>query len=91
MSPQYLRGYFNACFTGVTPPTRRAGPRCTTRADLHDDDEYRAITRETIMRGLQPGQPRVNRALTCLLAEINQNPPVIPGDHRPITYQLADT
>jgi hypothetical protein len=72
---------------------------------LHDDDEYRAITRETILRGLagtiayttqaitvtldQPGQPRVTRALACLLAEINQNPPVIPGDRRPITYQLA--
>jgi hypothetical protein len=38
-----------------------------------------------------PGQPRVTRALTCLLAEISQNPPVIPGDHRPITYQLAGT
>jgi hypothetical protein len=74
---------------------------------LHDDDEYRAITRETILRGLggtiaytpqaitvtldQPGQPGVTRALTCLLAEINHNPPVIPGDHRPITYQLAGT
>ena len=74
---------------------------------LHDDDEYRAITRETILRGLggtiactpraitvtldQPGQHRVTRALACLLAEINQNPPVIPGDHRPITYQLAST
>ena len=74
---------------------------------LHDDDEYRAITRETILRGLggtiaytpkaitvtldQPGQPRVTRALTCLLAEINHNPPVIPGDHRPITYHLART
>jgi hypothetical protein len=68
----------------------------------------RAITRETILRGLggtityapaaitvtldPPGQqPRVTRALTCLLAKINQNPPVIPGDHRPITYQLAGT
>jgi len=74
---------------------------------LHDDDEYRAITRETILRGLggtityttraitvtldQPGQPRVTRALACLLAEINHNPPVIPGDHRPITYHLART
>ncbi len=74
---------------------------------LHDDDEYRAITRETILRGLggtiaympqaitvtldQPGQPRVTRALACLLAEINHNPPVIPGDHRPITYHLAGT
>jgi hypothetical protein len=72
---------------------------------LHDDDEYRAITRETILRGLggtitytaaaitvtldRPSQPKIARALTCLLAEINTRPPVIPGDHRPITYQLA--
>lgn len=72
---------------------------------LHDDEEYRAITRETILRGLggtitytpeaitvtldRPGQPRITRALACLLAEINTSPPVIPGDHRPITYHLA--
>ena len=70
---------------------------------LHDDDEYRAITRETILRGLggtitytaaaitvtldQPSQPKIARALACLLAEINTRPPVIPGDLRPITYQ----
>ena len=72
---------------------------------LHDDDEYRAITRETILRGLggtitytaaaitvtldQPSQPKIARALACLLAEINTRPPVFPGDLRPITYQLA--
>ena len=72
---------------------------------LHDDDEYRAITRETILRGPggtitytaaaitvtldRPSQPKIARALACLLAEINTRPPVIPGDHRPITYQLA--
>jgi hypothetical protein len=74
-------------------------------AYLQDDDEYRAITRQTIIRGLagvitytpaaitvslhQPGQPRVTRALTLLLEEINATPPSMPGDTRPITYQLA--
>jgi hypothetical protein len=74
-------------------------------AYLHDDDEYRAITRETIIRGLadsitytpkavtvrldQPGSPRVARALELLLDEINAAPPAMPGDTRPITYQLA--
>jgi hypothetical protein len=74
-------------------------------AYLRDDDEYRAITRQTIIRGLAgtitytpsaiavhldaPGSPRVARALTLLLDEINQDPPSIPGDTRPITYQLA--
>ncbi len=73
-------------------------------AYLDDEDEYRAITRETIIRGLagtitytpksitvtldRPGQGRVARALTQLLAEINTRPPKLPGDGRPITYTL---
>jgi Transposase protein len=73
-------------------------------AYLDDDDEYRAITRETIIRGLagtitytpknitvtldRPGQGRVTRALTLLLAEINTSPPTLPGDGRHITYTL---
>lgn len=74
-------------------------------AYLRDDDEYRAITRQTIIRGLagtitctpraitvelqQPGAPRVARALALLIDEINHTPPAMPGDPRPITYQLA--
>jgi transposase len=74
-------------------------------AYLRDDDEYRAITRETIIRGLagvitftpaaitvtleHPGQPRVARALALLIDEINAQPPSIPGDNRPITYHIA--
>jgi Transposase protein/Helix-turn-helix domain/Sigma-70, region 4 len=76
-------------------------------AYLQDDDEYRAITRETIIRGLagtitytpksitvtldRPGQGRITRALTLLLAEINTRPPVLPGDGRPITYTLRQS
>jgi hypothetical protein len=72
---------------------------------LRDHDEYRAITRETIIRGLAgvitftpatitvtlepPGQPRVARALALLIDEINAQPPSIPGDNRPITYHIA--
>ena len=72
-------------------------------AYLRDDDEYRAITRQTIIRGLagtitwtpaaitvqleQPGAPRVARALSLLIDEINATPPAMPGDTRPITYQ----
>src|SRR5487761_1798963 len=75
-------------------------------AYLRDDDEYRAITRQTIIRGLAgvitytpaaitvtleaPRAPRVTRALRLLLDEINHTPPNMPGDTRPITYQLAD-
>jgi hypothetical protein len=74
-------------------------------AYLRDDDEYRAITRQGIIRGLAgtitttpaaitvrldvPRSPRVARALTLLIDEINQTPPVMPGDHRPITYHLS--
>jgi hypothetical protein len=74
-------------------------------AYLCDDDEYRAITRQTIIRGLagtitytpdaitvdleEPDAPRITRALRLLLDEINQAPPSLPGDHRPITYQLG--
>ena len=74
-------------------------------AYLQDDDEYCAITGQTIIRGLagtitytragitaeldQPGAPRVARALALLLEEINATPPSLPGDTRPITYQLT--
>jgi len=74
-------------------------------AYLRDDDEYRAITRETIIRGLagtityapaaitvhldRPRAPRVARALAMLIEEINYTPPVMPGDTRPVTYSLA--
>ncbi len=74
-------------------------------AYLRDDDEYRATTRETIIRGLagtitwapaaitvhleQPRAPRITRALALLIQEINAIPPAMPGDPRPITYHLA--
>jgi hypothetical protein len=74
-------------------------------AYLRDDDEYRAITRQSIIRGtagiiaftpdtitvtLQaPGEARVARALALLIDEINATPPQMPGDTRPITYQLT--
>jgi hypothetical protein len=74
-------------------------------AYLRDDDEYRAVTRQTIIRGLAgtitytpaaitvtlepPGDPRVARALTLLTVEINTQPPSIPGDTRPVTYRIT--
>ena len=74
-------------------------------AYLRDDDEYRAITRQTIIRGLagtitwtpaaitvqldQPGSARVTHALALLIDEINATPPAMPGDSRPITCHLA--
>ena len=74
-------------------------------AYLRDDDEYRAITRQTIIRGLAgtitwtpatitvtlepPGAPRIARALSLLIEEINATPPAMTGDSRPITYHLT--
>src|ERR1039457_2637433 len=68
---------------------------------LRDDDEYRAITRQTILRGLAgtitlapapphpPPAPRTPRPLELLLDQINAAPPAMPGDTRPITYQIT--
>ncbi len=74
-------------------------------AYLRDDDEYRALTRATLLRGTsgtitytpesiavaldRPNSPRLARALDLLLEEINAAPPRIPGDPRPIAYQIT--
>ena len=70
---------------------------------LRDNDEYRAITRNLLHTGGTitctpraitvtldpPAAPRIARALALLLDEISATPPRMPGDTRPITYQLA--
>jgi hypothetical protein len=72
-------------------------------AYLQDPNEYRAITRslmhhsgtitytpDTITVTLDPhDSPRINRALACLTDELNTTPAHMPGDPRPITYQLT--
>ena len=86
----------------TTPSTGSANH---LNAYLGDDDEYRAITRETIIRGLagtitstpaaitvtprSTPSARVARALGLLTEEINASPPAMPGDTRPITYQIT--
>jgi transposase len=69
---------------------------------LADPDEYRTITRNLLHQGGtiayqprtitvtldQPHPPRIARALGLLIDELNADPPHIPGDRRPITYQL---
>ncbi len=70
---------------------------------LRDPDEYRAISRNLLHLGGTitctprvitvtldpPAAPRIARALALLIEEINATPPRMPGDTRPITYQLA--
>jgi hypothetical protein len=69
---------------------------------LADPDEYRAITRNLLhLSGTityqhraitvtldQPHPPRVARALSQLINELNTNPPHLPADRRPINYRL---
>ncbi|MGH3371528.1 MAG: putative transposase [Nocardioidaceae bacterium] len=74
-------------------------------AYLTDPDEYRAILRNLLHLGGQidyttktttisldrPDSPRVARALQRLTEELNATPTCLPGDHRPVTYQLTAT
>jgi hypothetical protein len=69
---------------------------------LADPDEYRAITRNLLhLSGRityhprqititldQPNSPRIARALHQLITELNTKPAHLPGDHRPINYQI---
>ena len=71
-------------------------------AYLADNDEHRAITRHLLHLGGQvscsttgititldrPDTPRIARALTLLTDELNNTPAHLPGDRRPLTYQV---
>ncbi len=74
-------------------------------AYLGDPDEYRAITRSLLHQGGHihyttgaitvtleaPDSPRITRALALLTEELNNTPARLPGDHRPLTYQISAT
>jgi transposase len=69
---------------------------------LGDPDEYRAITRNLLhLSGTityqtrqvtvtlnRPDTPRIAHALHQLINELNTKPAHLPGDHRPINYQI---
>ena len=71
----------------------------------HNKNVHENARTPTIIRGLagtityapaaitvtleQPASRRVARALELLLDEINAGPPAIPGDTRPINYQIT--
>ena len=71
-------------------------------AYLVDPGEYRAIARNLLHLGGQidytstaitvtldrPDSPRVARALNLLVEELNTTPARLPGDRRPLTYQV---
>ena len=68
-----------------------------------DPDEYRAIARHLLHLGGQidyttkeiaitldrPDSPRIVHALALLTEELNAMTASLPGDNRPLTYQLA--
>lgn len=72
-------------------------------AYLNDPDEYRAILRHLLHLGGhidyttktitvtldRPDSPRVARALALLTEELNTTPTHLPGDRRPLTYQIT--
>ena len=72
-------------------------------AYLADPDEYRATLRNLLRLGGhitythrnvtvtldRPDTPRIARALEHLVAELNTSPSHIPGDRRPLTYQVT--
>ncbi|HEX2806814.1 MAG TPA: hypothetical protein VHN80_11660, partial [Kineosporiaceae bacterium] len=72
-------------------------------AYLADPDEHRAILRHLLHLGGRvdyqpagitvtldrPDSPRVAHALELLFDELNATPAHLPGDRRPLTYQLA--
>jgi hypothetical protein len=69
---------------------------------LADPNEYRAIVRHLLHQGGhvdytkpaitvtldRPDTPRVTRALDLLTQELNATPARLPGDRRPLTYQV---
>lgn len=71
-------------------------------AYLTDPNEYRAILRHLLRLGGhidytnsqiivtldRPDSPRVHRALQLLTQELNATPANLPGDRRPLTYQV---
>ena len=72
-------------------------------AYLADPDEYRAITRHLLhqpgiitytptqitVKIQTPDQPRIARALRLLATELNHTNTHIPGDNRPLNYQIG--
>ncbi|WP_201732521.1 putative transposase [Acidithrix sp. C25] len=62
--------------------------RSITRNLLHQPGEIRYSPRAITVTIRQPDAPRINRALSLLIEQLNANPPRLSGDNRPITYQI---
>ena len=63
--------------------------RATTRHLLQQPGTINYTTHQITVTINTPDQPRIARALHHLTQELNTTPAHIPGDHRPITYQIG--
>ena len=63
--------------------------RVITRALMHHPGTITYTPEQVTVTLDRHHTPKVNRALTLLLDELNTTPAHLPGDPRPITYQLA--
>jgi hypothetical protein len=84
---------------------RSMAGRTLHNAYLADPNEYRAIVRNLLHLGGhidyttkairitldRPERPRIARALQLLTEDLNATQATMSGDHRPLTYQLAQT
>jgi hypothetical protein len=77
----------------VTAPAhqRTPGNEVNWRSIVRRRSEITRIRYEEVstLSGEPRRAPRIARALTLLIDEINATPPAMPGDTRPITYQLT--
>ena len=72
--------------TWPTPTSTAPSPRNLLHLGGH---VHYSATRVTITLD-RPDSPRVARALQLLTDELNATPATIPGERRPLTYQVAD-
>jgi len=89
---------------GCSRSTPKPGSPNTSTPAWPDPDEYRAILRNLLHLGGQaeystktitvtldrPDSPRVARAMQLVTEALNATPASIPGDHRALTYRLAE-
>ena len=62
--------------------------RAITRHLLHHSGQIEYATSAITVTLDRPDTPRIARALTLLTDELNNTPAHMPGDRRPLTYQV---
>jgi hypothetical protein len=77
------------------PPGVHRRIEAATRAVEATKTASRPVPAKILATGLDPNakraRPRVSRTLQLLKQELNDTPARLPGDRRPLTYQVAGT